>query len=467
MTGLIAKVRMSIKRYLMLKGGEKVIIAVSGGPDSVCLLHLLLDLKDEYRLNLIVAHVNHGLRGKESMRDEAFVTAMAKEHFLPLRIKRISPGKYKNMKGTSLQEKARVLRYACFNELLEKEKAEKIALGHNADDQAETLLAWLIRGAGTRGLSGIPAVREDIFIRPLIEVEREEIEQFLKQRDIEWILDSSNLENKYLRNRIRSKLIPHLKETYNPNLVETLTQTSNILRAEDDYLQKVSEKYLKSCLLSRGTGVAFFDCRKLLSLPRAIQLRILREGIIIIQGSLRQIAYKHLISILQLLGKSGSSKGLPLPGGVKVTKEYDRLIMRTGRQVINPFCYHLPHIPESIPIQEINKEMKFTILKMNKRFSFSTDRNIVYLDRSKVTFPVTVRNWTSGDWFYPRGMRGRKKVKDFFIDKKIPFSERRKIPLLLFGDRIAWVGGLRSDQEMAATQRTKEILKVELTSLSD
>jgi tRNA(Ile)-lysidine synthase len=389
---------------------------------------------------------------------------MSHDHDLPCVVKRLQPSHYQKIKGTSLQEKARFLRYAFFKELLEEHQADKVALGHNADDQAETLLIWLIRGAGTRGLSGIPAVRENVFIRPLIETERGEIEQFLRQRRIDYVQDSTNYENKYVRNMIRRELIPLLKTKYNPQLVSTLNQTAHILRGEEEYLQEITNRSLKRCLVRKEKGFFIFDVLNLQSLPLAIKLRVLREGIDSLKGNLRQISYKHLLSIVQLLSKTGSSKRLLLPGGIKATKEYNQLVMSRGGKESKTFFYTFFQIPKSIQIKEAEKEMRFTLLKGGKQISFAANQNTVYLDGVKVSFPLIIRNYSSGDWFYPRGMKGRKKVKDFFMDKKIPVSQRKKIPLLLFGDRIAWIGGLRVDQEMAATPQTKDILKVELIS---
>jgi tRNA(Ile)-lysidine synthase len=248
-------------------------------------------------------------------------------------------------------------------------------------------------------------------------------------------------------------------------LVSTLSQTSNILRAEEEYLQSVSEKSFKKCLILKEKGLVVFDCLKLQSYPLAIQLRCLRDGIASFKGNLRQITYKHLFSIVQLLSKAGSSKCLNLPGGIKITKEYDRLTIQGGQKGTPSFFYTFSLIPEFIHIKDIKRGMRFTLMKGEKPFSFTSGQDTAYLDSHKVRFPLIIRNYFPGDWFYPSGMRGRKKIKDFFSDKKIPVSERKRIPLLLFGNRISWVGGFRVDQEMAATLETMEILKVELRSL--
>jgi tRNA(Ile)-lysidine synthase len=172
--------------------------------------------------------------------------------------------------------------------------------------------------------------------------------------------------------------------------------------------------------------------------------------------------YKHLISIIQILNKTGSSKQLPLPGGINVEKEYDRLIIRKGKKDRISFSYAFFSIPQCVRIDAIKKELTFSQLKKRRKLPFGADRKIAYLDCKKVCFPIIIRQYTKGDWFYPRGMKGRKKVKDLFVDKKIPISERVRVPVLLFGNRIAWVGGFRVDREMAATAKTANILKVKL-----
>lgn len=462
MSDLITKVKETIKKYEMLKGNEKIIVGVSGGADSICLLHVLMKLRLEYHLKLLIAHLNHGLREEESLRDEAFIRKLGEQFQLPTIIMRVNPEEFKNVKGISIQEKARQLRYNFFYEILKKEQGDKIALGHNADDQAETLLLWLIRGTGTKGLSGIPPVRENIFIRPLIEVERSKIEQFLKQMGIEYLQDSSNVDKRYLRNRIRLELIPNLKKNYNPKIVSTLNQTANIIRLEDEFLDKYCEKCINDCLIKKYDNSIILNVVKLQLFPLPIQLRLLRKIISSIKGNLTQIRYVHIFSIIKLLKNTGSNNILNLPGGIQVVKEYDRLVVSRGKQTKPNFIYYFNHIPNYVKINEINKVIRFSLLNREdaRNIFFNHDKNIAYLDYKKVIFPIIIRQYQSGDRFSPIGMTGNKKVREFFIDKKIPISERLRIPILVFNTRIAWIIGYIVDRELAADKNTERILKV-------
>src|SRR3989304_8936645 len=238
---ILRKFEQTIKRFNMLQKGDRVIVACSGGPDSVALLHLLNQIKEKYDLKLFVAHINHKLRGQESDEDERFVKRLAQNLRLDSYARSFDVARIARKKKLSLEEAAREVRYEYLNKLALRLRATKISLGHNADDQAETVLMRLIRGTGALGLTGMSIVRGKI-IRPLLQIKREEIEEFLKEQNLGSRIDSSNLRQDYLRNRIRLELLPHLKRNYNPKIIDTLNRTASILSAQEDYLEKETLK---------------------------------------------------------------------------------------------------------------------------------------------------------------------------------------------------------------------------------
>lgn len=260
---ILRKSEDTIQRFNMLKKGDKVIVACSGGPDSVALLYLLNQVKKKYDLKLAVAHINHKLRGKESDEDERFVKRLARDLGLDFYAKAFEVKSIAKKKKLSIEEAAREVRYGYLNSLARRIKADKIALGHNADDQAETVLMRLIRGAGGLGLSGIPAAKGKI-IRPLLEVKREEIEQFLKEADLGFRIDSTNLRKDYLRNRIRLELLPYLKRKYNPKIVDILNRTATILSAQEDYLKRLTLKEFRGVAKEENEKISL-DLDKLFS----------------------------------------------------------------------------------------------------------------------------------------------------------------------------------------------------------
>ncbi|MCK5513462.1 MAG: tRNA lysidine(34) synthetase TilS, partial [Deltaproteobacteria bacterium] len=362
----------------------------------------------------------------------------------------------------SSQEAARVIRYRFLEDVGERFHASKIALGHNADDQAETMMMWLLRGTGLKGLGGMPPVREGVIIRPLIETTREEIETFLEKNEIPFVIDSSNQKTQYLRNKLRHELFPSLRENYNPQLVKNLVQTASVLRTEDEYLESIAEDALKKILLSKDGESLAIDNKGLLSLPLAIQFRCLRGALEQIKGDLRKITSTHLYDIIKIVCNDMPNKLLKLPQGIMVEKSYNKLIIKLHQTEPSPFNYKFTSIPDRVIIEEIGKEMKFEIVEGDDHTIPKKDSHIAYLDGGKILMPLTIRNTKPGDRFQPLGMKGEKKIKDFFIDEKVPLKERKRVPLVFFGDLLGWVGGMRINHRLRVTRKSREILKIEV-----
>ncbi|MEK6583299.1 MAG: tRNA lysidine(34) synthetase TilS, partial [Nitrospirota bacterium] len=312
---LIKKVQATINFYKMLKNGDTVLIGVSSGPDSVCLLHVLKELQDEYNLSLHIAHLNHGFRGAEADEDAMFVQGMGDSLGIPVIAEYSDIPAYARTERKSKQEAAREVRYRFFSSVADKTGADRIALGHTADDQAETFLMRLLRGSGSHGLSGIPPVRERI-IRPLIGVFRDEIDEYLSMHDIRYRIDSSNLTAVYLRNKIRLELIPYLAKEYNPNIMETIIRNLNILRDEDIFLGNYVNRIYKDVVINESEVMIQFDAGKLRSCEEPVKRRVIRCAVESVKGEGNvALSFQHVEDALSLLQHDKEGE-IHLPSGI-------------------------------------------------------------------------------------------------------------------------------------------------------
>jgi len=450
---LIKRVKRTIEKYNMLSKNDTVIVGVSGGVDSVILLYILNEIKNEFNISIILAHVDHGLRGEESYRDLMFVKELADKYSYPLEIKSV-----KNLKGGSVQERGRTIRYSFFEELSERYNANKIALGHNYDDQAETVLMRLFRGSGSGGLKGIPPVR-DKYIRPLIEVKRSDIEEFAKSKGIVYINDSSNLKNIYLRNSIRMELIPLIKNKYNQNIVDDLNRISYILRDDDEYLNNITKKMFTDFIIEENERHLVLDINMISNLHIGLQRRIIRHAINRIKGNLRRINYLHIDSVIRLK-RNGK---IILPDNIFVEKEYNKIIVANNRYYREPiyFEYNL-NIPGLTFIKELDIKIVTEFVQKKDIHNSSKSNNIAYFDHDKLKFPLVVRNFREGD-----RLKDGKKVKKYFIDNKIPKRIRRNIPLLLSEERIIWILGYKISKRAEADISTKKWLKISILDMHE
>ena len=463
---IVDKVIQTIKKYHMIGPGDHVIAGVSGGADSVALLSILYSLRDQWRLNITVAHLNHLLRGAAAKQDALFVADLAERLGLPCISEEHDVRAYQEREGLSLQEAARTVRYQFFLDLRQRIGARKVALGHTASDQAETLLMWLIRGTSAAGLAGIPPVRDDIFVRPLISITRAEIESYLNEQRISYIPDSSLSEQHYFRNKIRHRLMPLLQQEYNPNMVQTLNRLGELLQQDNEILDALVQEGVAESFPAGQGNELILPFKIIQKYPEALWGRIIKAVIARIKNSSQGIYFRHIEAVRQLLSSTGPSKKIQLPGGWSVVREYDTLIFTQKKFQNSSFCYTFDCLPERISIQELQKTIAFKIeeIQCPADNCFTPEKNIDYLDYDRVKFPLTVRNYQPGDRFYPLGLGGSKKLKDFFIDNKISPRERYNIPLVLFQDDIAWVGGLRIDDRFRIKPGTRNALKIQLIS---
>ena len=448
----------------LIAPGDNVLVGVSGGADSIALLHVLHSFSRIQNYDLIVVHINHMARGKDSDADADFVESVAEKLKLPFYLKKIDVGIERLQLKTSFQDAARIIRYQFFEETLKAVGGNKVALGHSADDQVETILMNIIRGTGLKGLAGIPQVRGYI-IRPFLGVHREDLESYLQENDISFRDDSSNLDKKYLRNRIRHELIPNL-ETYNPAIKKSLQEMSGIVREEDSLLAQMIKDIFnqKSHFLEGSKNNIVWDIDDFQSYPIALRQRLVREIFCCITGDMQAITVHHVQLVINLFNSPKVGKTLNIPRGVTVTCSYSSVLFS---KLIGGICENdLLETPIAVPgtteLLEGSIRMQTQIFSDKRDFSSLDPGRQAFFDLGKTGLGIQARFFRAGDRFCPLGMTGNKKLKSFFIDRKVPRSIRSQIPILTNADDdIIWVYGQRISHTYRVTDKTEEVLFIE------
>ena len=459
MSDLLKKTRSAIVE--LVSPGDRVLVAVSGGADSLALLYLLEQFSKELGYELFVAHLNHLARGKASDEDASFVRKEADKLSLPFFMEEVDVAGEKPNFKTSFQESARILRYRFLEKTLLSFKGNKIAVGHTADDQVETVLMNLLRGAGPRGLAGIPEKRGHV-IRPLLGCARIELELFLKKRNLSYCTDSSNNEKKYLRNKIRHDLIPFLK-TFNSDVSGNLLGLAEIVREEDDWMSGKTRELYSQLVTTPNEGLCF-NIPEFQKQPLAMKRRLVREALYQLKGDLRAITALHVRQVLGLFTHAKVGSRLKLPGNVRVSCDYDTENFSLSEK---PDLSHgmekktirlkVPGVTSLAGIQLHARLMEPPVV-----FPESADEKQAYLDFEKTGEFIGARFFQPGDLFVPLGMQGHKKLKSYFIDQKVPREKRPLIPILTNAeDDIIWVYGERISDRFCISDKTQKVLFIE------
>lgn len=465
MKDLLKSVKETIEKYSLIRPGDRIIVALSGGVDSVVLLDILSKLREGMTSDLIVAHVNHGIRGKDSDRDAEFAKNLAKQYGFPFYGKKIDIPHLQSVLQGSPQEIAREERLQYLEQLAEKIEGHKIALGHNWDDQSETVLMRLIRGAGPTGLRGMGHSRGK-FIRPLLDISRSEIAEYALTHKLKNVEDESNKSDAYLRNKIRNKLIPQLEKEYNPEIKSALIRLATILREEDRFLDRLcTDLFTKHAKVQ--TGEVVFDIVELLKLDQSLRARLIRMALRTVKHDLRKITHHHIDIIEELILSQAPQKQLDLPDDIKVYRVYSSLIIVLGESSYlaargRPFEYKMM-APGSTFIKELGISVNSEVLQKNgygRGFVFKP--TVAFFDFDKLSRNLSLRSVKPGDAFQPYGMTGSKKVSDYFIELKIPSSQREMVPLLATDDDVAWVVGYRVSEKYKIDRWSTKILKVSI-----
>jgi tRNA(Ile)-lysidine synthase len=489
MTDLPNNVAQLILRERLIDEGDLVVAAVSGGADSLTMLHVLNWLKEEKVIpfSLYVAHLNHGLRGEAAKEDVFFVRQEARRLGLPFFAGRVDVKTFQKRHGLSPEDAARRLRYNYLQQLSIRLGATRLAVGHNLDDQAETVLLNILRGTGPDGLAGMKFKRAmgkngNLFlIRPLLETGRAEINDYCREKGLFPRQDQTNLERHFLRNRIRLDLIPHLEKNYNPNLRYSLYRLSKLVALDNNILEDLADERLAELTLEERPFYLRLNGKKLAEENAALQGRILRAAINSLLGMIpREIGYYHIKSILKLCRENSPHGTLSLPKKLRVFKSYDNLTLsliksgeESGQRKLVSFYLNVPG-KGKLPL---GGALVAEVVDP-KTLQWPPDSKIeAYLDYDKVeklaggqgdckegggSFSLLVRTRLQGDRFRPLGAPGGKKLGKYFIDKKIPLDRRDSTPLVIAGQTIIWVIGYQIAHQCRITERSKRVLLLKL-----
>jgi tRNA(Ile)-lysidine synthase len=451
---LLSKVIETISRYSLFVKGDKLVIACSGGADSVSLLHLLNELKKDWNLGLVVGHYNHKLR-KEADEDHSFVRKLASNYSLPFYSESGDVKAFANENRMNLEEAGRRLRYGFLKKIAEENGKAKIATGHTMTDQAETVLMRIIRGTGSLGLGGIQPRTEGGIVRPLLFVRRAEVLEYIEKKGLECRVDESNFNTDFLRNRIRHRLIPYLENNFSPSITDSLSRLALIIQEEDSFLKEVSRQ--KSALVGVwNKGQYWLDMDFLRTLPIAIQRRVVREYLSSVRGDLRGISYKDIHSVLHL----ERGKEFHLEKGLVFKNRSGLLGVQNESKDIKYIYRWTGDCP--LKIRETDTTVKGQRIdeKMDSR-DFNNRRR-AFFDLSKLKFPLVVRNRLCGDRYRPLGSPGSQKIKEMMRVRRIPEADRERCPVFVSGDDIVWVQGLPVSEKYKVNNTTKTIFKIEI-----
>ncbi|MBA7559425.1 tRNA(Ile)-lysidine synthase [subsurface metagenome] len=452
-----------IQENKLVSSQHCLLVAVSGGPDSVCLLHILVKLREELGIRLHVAHLNHQLRGAESEADAHYVADLAHRLDIPASIEQRDVKAFKIQQRISLEEAAREVRYTFLAQVAKSIGANRVAVGHTADDHIETILMHLIRGTGTRGLRGLqPSSRWQssrsslTIIRPLLPVSRRETADYCHNHQLMPRIDASNLSLSPLRNRIRHQLLP-LLESYNPRVAEALLRTARIAGDDLAFMDKEMDRLWSKIVQKQGNTITL-DKEGVLELPPALKRYLLRRAIEDLLGNLKDIESRHIEEIMDALTKP-AGKRLSLPGGLIFSIEYNRYLLGSDQAALSPFPILATEFPLKLPGETVLPGWRIEATIISREQMPEKDEDFTaYFDRDKTGDKLLVRPRQPGDRFQPLGMSQPKKLGQFMIDAKIPSAWRQRIPLICSPQHILWVVGWRIDERVKVTEETKQVL---------
>jgi len=459
----------TIKRNELINYGDGIVVGISGGYDSVCLLHILHSISSELNIKLYPVHVNHMLRGEEALRDENFVKSFCSSLGINLQVEKIDVAKKALHDKISLEEAGRNARYEIFNRIAQEKSATKIAVAHSRNDQAETILMRIFRGTGLEGLKGMEYKRDNI-IRPLLDADRSQIESYVNEKGLDAIIDSSNLHTDYLRNRIRLNVIPEINSAVGSNITENLLRLSKIVVTDEDFLRYNAELYYQKCILSKKDFYIELDLAEFKKMHMAMRGRVLRMAIFSACGSKNGIEYVHIDKLLWLIenGRTGARVDIPL--GMMAMKSYGSLIIRRQaaqekqsfeQKLEIPGNTHISSIAATIAIQIMNFETNASCFEFinNNKYVHTKFIDFRKLEMKKAV-ELVIRNRRDGDTFKPLNSNGTKKLKEYFIDNKIPRYERDEIPLIAINKEIIWIIGNKTSDNYKVTDNTNCVLMI-------
>ena len=454
------KVMSYIKDNNLIKSGDKVLVALSGGPDSVCLLNILYNLKAELNIEIGAAHLNHLLRDKDAFEDEEYVKTLCKSLDIPCFVKRVDINKYSKDKKMSSEMAGREARYNFFDDIVKDEGYTKIATAHNANDQAETILFRLMRGSGIEGLCGIK-VRRDKIIRPILCLSRKEVEEYIEINNLKPRIDKTNFEKIYNRNKIRLDMIPYIKEKFNEDIIQTLNRMSVLLQKDNEFIENSARSFYEKHCIEQSDY--FIIKKEMFDNKEAVVTRVIRYALTNFSKTHYDFEMKHIYEICNL-AKNNSGKAIDLPNKIYAENIYGDIYIKERININNiDVKQEIVVNKNEINGKKIffdNENIEFSLLKNDSNLDLNQNNLIKYFDFDKINDSISLRKRKNGDKIIPLGMKGSKKIKDLFIDMKVPKEERDCIPLLCFDENISWIVGIRVSEEYKITNKTKNILRV-------
>ena len=516
---LESKVLDFIQRCSLIPRKELVVVGVSGGADSVCLLHVLAEWRRRLGIRLHVAHLNHQIRGTESQADAEYVASLADSLGVPVTIESQDVAAYRIERKCSIEEAAREVRHAFFAKVAKKVGAHRIAIGHTRDDQVETILMHILRGTGITGLSGLspcsplaynsqrmstPAASPSLpvssrslrakrsnllVIRPLLDITREETASYCQKHQLDPRIDSSNLSPSFLRNRLRLHLLPLLRQ-YNPNIDQALLRLADIAKEDNAFMEQQASGLWDQVARQENDAICL-DKKQMAALPIALQRQLLRTAVTRLAGDVRDIEATHIEAARSLLNKQ-PSKSISLPHGLICQGGYDelaitryhstsaiplsRIASKAGDSQLPPCPF--PQLPDEFHLKVPGKTafsgwnvlasiVREQVAFLSSRGAMSTDERtcqsnlVAHFDLQKTGMNLCVRRRRPGDRFQPLGMNMAKKLHEFMVDAKIPRSWRGRIPIVCSPQQIIWVAGWRIDDRVKLTEASQEILRLE------
>lgn len=441
-TPLLTTVRRTLGRHAMVAPGMRVVVAVSGGPDSLAMLHVLHELRAELGISLLVAHLDHGFRA-EGQQEAAFVQRLAESLAIPfVSGKADVPGMRATARGP--QDAARQARYAFLNRVADERQAGRIAVGHTADDQAETLLAHLLRGAGSRGMAGMAAVQGRV-IRPLLSAWRTEVEMYCGTRGLQPLRDPSNLDRRYLRNRIRTELLPQLA-SYNPRVRERLVALATILADQDDLVNRLAEAAAGEAVGDNQIKRAAFH-----QLHPAVQRGLLRR-------LFPDLTFEQVEAARSAL-RASPGRSFQIDGRLHLVTAHESVSVGPPTPAVTPFDADLP-VPGSVTLPSVRLHLQARRCRCSHQTASSPGK--AHVDLDTLALPLNVGPRRRGERFQPLGMQHRKRVQDFLVDRKVPQAERDRIPMVRDRSGIIWIPGLTITERARITPESTRILHLEI-----
>lgn len=458
---LLAKVRETIIQFQMLTEGDTVVVGVSGGPDSICLLDVLDRLTEDFSIRLQVVHVNHMLR-QEAQEEEQYVETLCRQRKIPCRIFHEDMKVYATENHWSIEEAGRNYRYECFEQVLEQAESNgRIAVAHHQNDRAETMLFHLTRGTGMKGMAGIPAVRGNV-IRPLIRVNRQEILQYLEERGLRYYIDVSNASDDYSRNRIRNQVIPTL-ETVNAQAVMHIANATEVAEEYWRYVETEAEREEAGCVKNLENGVLLLE-QPFRSYAALLQKHLIYRAMYRVSGTAKDLEQIHVEQIQHLFERQ-AGKRISLPYNMVAVRTYDGIRISTESNSVktgegagwNPVSVRIPGETKVPGLGSLFCKQ----MSMQSDIEISKKCYTKLLDYDKICGALSIRMPKAGDYLIVDAQGRRKKLARYFIDNKVPQDERAAMPVLASGQQVFWIIGMRISEDVKVTEETRQLLQIE------